>query len=83
MSVALAGSVVGLLSLVCLVYVWRGADRPLVPLVLLRVLSAVSALPAFFVSGVPAAAVAAAGCIVVLTVVGLALVLTGHRGEAR
>ena len=57
------------------IQVWRGKSRRLLPLLLvLRVLSAATAVPAFFSKDVPAAAIAAAGAIVVLTVVGVLLV---------
>lgn len=79
MAVALAGSVLGLASLVLIVPAWQGAHRAVLPLVVLRVLSALSAAPAFFISGVPAAAVIAAAAIVVLTVAGIALVLSAAR----
>ena len=46
--------------------------------IVLRVISALTALPAFFVTDVPAAAKIAAVVIVVLTVVGSALTLGGR-----
>ncbi len=73
--VALVGSVVGLASLVLIAYVARGASRALAPLIVLRVLSALSAAPAFFVGDVPAGIVALAGSLVALTVVGVLLVV--------
>ena len=82
MSVAWAGCALGLLSLVCIGYAWRGVRRAVVPLVALRLLSALTALPAFLVGGVPAAAVVAAAAIVVLTLLGVALVLGGGRTQA-
>lgn len=81
MGVALAGCVIGLASLALIVSAWRGAHRAVLPLVVLRVLSALTAAPAFVVSGVPAAAVAAAAAIVVLTVVGIVLVLPAGRRQ--
>jgi hypothetical protein len=79
MSIALIGSALGLASLVLVVFAWRGARRAVVPLIVLRVLSALSAVPAFFAGDVPGAAVAAAGIIVVLTVAGIALLLVPAR----
>ncbi|GAA3594776.1 MULTISPECIES: hypothetical protein [Kribbella] len=79
MSIALIGSALGLVSLVLVVFAWRGARRAVVPLIVLRVLSALSAVPAFFAGDVPAAAVAAAGIIVVLTVAGIALLLVPSK----
>ncbi|WP_433005980.1 hypothetical protein [Kribbella sp. CA-294648] len=79
MSVALIGSALGLVSLVLVVFAWRGARRPVVPLIVLRALSALSAVPAFFVGDVPAAALAAAGLVVALTALGVALLLVPAR----
>lgn len=46
MSVALISSAIGLASFVLVVSAWRGARRAVLPL-LLRILSAITALPAF------------------------------------
>lgn len=74
-SIAVIGAVLGVASLVCLVPAWRGNTAAFRTLAVLRVVSAVSAVPAFFASGVPAAAVGAAAAIVVLTAVALVLVV--------
>ncbi|TDU83183.1 hypothetical protein EV138_5645 [Kribbella voronezhensis] len=79
MSIALIGAVLGLISLVLVVLAWRGERRAVVPLIVLRVLSAASALPAFFVGDVPAAALVAAGVTVALAVGGTVLVLLPAR----
>jgi hypothetical protein len=79
MSIALIGAVLGLISLVLVVLAWRGERRAVVPLIVLRVLSAASALPAFFLGDVPAAALVAAGVTVVLAVAGTVLVLLPAR----
>ena len=79
MAVAVAGSVLGLASLVLVVAAWRGASRVVIPLVVLRLLSALTAVPAFFVDGVPPVALAAAATIVALTVIGVVLVLSAAR----
>jgi hypothetical protein len=71
--VALVGAVLGLASLVLIGYVVRGAARAVAPLVVLRVLSALTAVPAFFVDDVPAAATVFAAAFIVLTFVGAAL----------
>jgi hypothetical protein len=73
MEVALVGAVLGLASLVLVGYAWRGATRALAPLVVLRLLSAAAAAPAFFVDDVPVGATAFAGAFVALSVVGVAL----------
>lgn len=75
MSIALAGAVLGLASLVCVVLAWRGSARAVLPLVVLRLVSALTSIPAFFVSDVPAAIRALAAGLVILTVVGIALVV--------
>jgi hypothetical protein len=75
MSVALVGAVLGVASLVLVVLVWRGAKRAVLPLIVLRLLSALSAAPAFFVGDVPSAIRGLAAAIVLLTLVGIALVV--------
>lgn len=75
MEVALIGAVIGLASLVLIGYLVRGASRALAPLVVLRVLSAVAAVPAFFVDDVPAGVVAFAAAFIVLSAAGVALVV--------
>lgn len=79
MEIALIGAGLGLLSLVLVVLAWRGQRRAVVPLIALRVLSAVTAVPAFFGGDVPAVAVLLAGVLVALTVLGVALVLVPAR----
>jgi len=79
MAVALVGSVLGLASLALVVSAWRNGLRALLPLMALRVLSALTAAPAFFVSDAPVAAVVAASAIIVLTIVGIVLVLPATR----
>lgn len=71
--VAVLGGFLGLASLVLLVFAWRGSRASLRALVVLRLVSAASALPAFGVTGVPGPVVALAAAIVVLTAVGCLL----------
>ncbi|MGA8247346.1 MAG: hypothetical protein WB797_10605 [Nocardioides sp.] len=73
-SIAVAGAALGLASLVLVAYCWGGRRWAVAPLVALRSLSALSAVPAFVVGGVPAAAVVLAAAIVVLTILGIVLV---------
>jgi hypothetical protein len=75
MSIALAGSVLGLASLVCLYLAWHGSSRAVLSLAALRLLSALTAVPAFFVADVPGAVRGLAGVIVLLNLVGIALVV--------
>jgi hypothetical protein len=79
MVIAIAGSVLGAISLALVVAAWRGVRRAVVPLVVLRALSALSAVPAFFEPDVPGGLQAAAGAGIVLTVLGLALTLAPSR----
>lgn len=77
-AVAALGAALGLLSIYLIVRAWRDPASPLRLLVALRILSAVTALPAFVVSDVPAAAQAAAAAVVVLTAVGVVLTSRGR-----
>ncbi|MEV0273710.1 hypothetical protein AB0H43_33475 [Hamadaea sp. NPDC050747] len=77
--VAIASAVLGLITVVSAVYAWRGSRVATVTVVVTRVLSALSAVPAFFVPDVPAAARVAAGVICVLTITVVALVSPGLR----
>lgn len=79
MAVALAASAVGLASLSLVVVAWRGSRRALLALIVLRTLSALSATPTFFSPGVPAAAMAAATGLILLTLVGVGFVIVGAR----
>lgn len=79
MSVALAGSVLGLLSLGAIFAVTKGSRAGLVLLLVLRAVSALSAIPAFFVADVPAMVRGLAAAHVVLTIAGAGLVLTDRR----
>ncbi|SDE57072.1 hypothetical protein [Pseudonocardia oroxyli] len=81
--IAAVGTVLGLASLVLVVLAWR-TPRPatVVGLLVLRVVSAATAVPAFLVPDVPTPAVVVAAAIVVLTLVGAGLVLSALRGSA-
>ncbi|MEO5654066.1 MAG: hypothetical protein ABIN79_06160 [Marmoricola sp.] len=73
-AIAVAGAVLGAASLVLAVLIWRGRSWALAPLVALRALSALSAVPAFVVGDVPAPALVLAAAIVALTILGIVLV---------
>ncbi|MFI5693945.1 hypothetical protein ACIA58_19015 [Kribbella sp. NPDC051586] len=79
MSIAIGAAALGLASLVLVGLAWRGKRGALVPLITLRIASALLAVPAFFASDVPAAAVAAAGVGVGATIVGVVAVLLPRR----
>jgi hypothetical protein len=77
-AVAAVGTLLGVVTLVLVVQALRDPSRSLRLLIGLRVLSAVTAIPAFFVSDVPAGAEIAAAAIVVLTAVGVLLTARGR-----
>ncbi|WBQ07827.1 hypothetical protein [Kribbella sp. CA-293567] len=79
MSIALIASALGLVSLILVGLAWRGERRAVVPLIVLRVVAALSAVPAFFAGGVPAAAVGVAALFLVLTGLGTAMLLLPAR----
>ena len=79
MSIAIGSAVIGLISLVLVGFAWRGKRWTLAPLITLRLASALLAVPAFFASDVPTAAVVAAGAGVAATVVGVIAVLLPKR----
>ena len=79
-AVAAAALVLGLVSLILVVQALRDPSRSLRLLIALRVLSAVTAVPAFFVADVPAAAEVAAATIVVFTAVGILLTARARVG---
>jgi hypothetical protein len=75
--VLVAGTVLGVITVVAVVHTWRTANRASSRVVAgSRILSAITALPAFFVTGVPAWVVAVVAVFVVVTVVVIALVLS-------
>jgi hypothetical protein len=82
MPIALAVAALGVISLAMVVLAWRGARWPVWPLLVVRLVSALSALPAFFAGGVPAAAIAGAGAVVVLTLFGVVLAYPATRRPA-
>jgi hypothetical protein len=82
MSIALIGSALGAASLVLLALAWRGRVSAAIGLVALRVLSALTAVPAFFFETVPVVPMVLAGVAISLTVIGAVLVLAGIRQPA-
>jgi hypothetical protein len=72
----------GLVSLWFVARIWRGDWRGVRVLIGARVLSALTAVPAFFVSGVPTPAVVAAAAIVALTALAVVLLRPESRLEA-
>jgi hypothetical protein len=81
--VAVVGAVLGAASLLLLLPAWRGNRPAVLALVVLRAVSAVTALPAFVEPDVPVEIMALAGGIVLVTVVGCALALPAVRSVDR
>ncbi len=79
MFIALIGAAIGALSIVLLIFAWRGRTPAAIALVVVRLLSALTAVPAFTVPGVPTVPMILAGVMITLTVVGIGFVLTGIR----
>jgi hypothetical protein len=77
--IAIAAAVIAVVTLVAAVVAWRGDRVATLIVAATRVLSALSAVPAFFAPGVPAAAAAAAAGIVAVSAVCVALLLLGVR----
>jgi hypothetical protein len=79
-AVLVAGGILGIVAVVAAVYTWRTGNRIGSRVVAAtRILAAITALPAFFVSGVPAGLVALAAGGVILTVITVWLVLSPPR----
>jgi hypothetical protein len=83
MAIALLAAALGLASLVLVVSAWRGAQKAILPLIILRALSAATAIPAFFEPGVPTPVVAAAAAGILLTAAGAMLVHKGRTAVTR
>jgi hypothetical protein len=79
MWVALTALALGLASLACLPGAWRGRRPAVAGLIGTRLLSAVLAVPAFFVEDMPGEVVGLVGVAVAITVLGVILVLAGTR----
>ena len=79
MFIALIGCGLGVVSLVLVVLAWRGRVGAAIGLVVVRLLSALTAVPAFLVPGVPAVPMILAGIAITITLVGVVLVFAGLR----
>jgi hypothetical protein len=79
MAIAVVSAAVGLASLVLIAFAVRGSRGATIGLIVLRALSALSAVPAFVEPEVPAAAQITAGAVVLLTMIGVGLVLRPSR----
>lgn len=80
LEVLVATTVLGVITIAAGVWAWRTGSRTGVRIVAgSRILSAVTALPAFFVPGVPAVFVLLAAVFVLLTVVSVGMLLARPR----
>jgi hypothetical protein len=78
--VLIAATVLGVITLVAVVWAWRTGSRVAARIVAgSRILSAVTALPAFFVEGVPPLLVGLAAAGVLVTIITVGLVLSRPR----
>jgi hypothetical protein len=75
MAVAIVASVLGVLSIAFVVLAWGGRRWPIIPLIVLRALSALAAVPAFLADGVPGPAKVASAVLIALTAIGIALIV--------
>jgi hypothetical protein len=82
MMIALIDAGFGLICIILVALAWPGRLWAAIAAVVLRLLMALTAVPAFLVPGVPAGAMISAGVGIGLTVVGAALVLAGVRRRA-
>lgn len=79
MFIAWIGFGLGLVSLLAAALAWTGRRWAAIVLVAVRLLSALTAVPAFLEPGVPAVPMLLAGIAIVVTLVGSVLVLAGFR----
>jgi hypothetical protein len=82
MVVAIVDAVLGLLTLAGIFYAWRGRRGGVTTIIVTRLLSAMSAVPAFFADGVPPAAQIAAAVGIGVTLLAVALVAPRLRRQA-
>ncbi len=73
------GLVLGVVTLVGVAMAWRGNARGVPIIVVSRVLSALSAIPAFFVEEAPDWAPPVVGVGIVITIAAIALIYSGRR----
>ncbi|MGW3497042.1 hypothetical protein [Streptomyces sp. NPDC001020] len=78
-AVAVVGAVLGLITLVGIALAWRGSRAGAVAVIVTRLLSGLSAVPAFFADDVSAALVGLVTVALLVTLVGVALVASALR----
>lgn len=79
LAVGVADTLLGLVTVVAVVRGWQGNRAAIGTVVAARAVSALTALPAFAVDGVPAAGIAAAATLLALTLLAAALLLPALR----
>ncbi len=79
MFIALIGAALGVLSLALMILAWRGRTPAAIALVVIRLLSALTAVPAFTTPGVPAVPMVLAGVTIALALIASVFVLSGVR----
>lgn len=79
--IVLLDAVLGLITLAGARMVWRGRRSGVVTVIVARVISALTALPAFFVDDVPGWVPFFVGILVVLTIVGVGLLVASLRRQ--
>ena len=79
MSIALIGSALGVVSIVLAILAWRGRTPAAIGLVAVRLLSALTAVPAFTMGDIPLVPKVLAAVLIVGTLVGAVLTLSGIR----
>jgi hypothetical protein len=77
--VLVAGAVFGAITIIGVVLGWRGSRAGIVAVIVTRLLSALSAVPAFFVDDVPAGAVGVAAFGIGVTLLAVALLAPALR----
>ncbi len=81
-AIAALSAALGVASLYFIAKAWQGSRSALRPLLIMRIVSALTAAPAFVVHDVPVGARAAAVAIIVLTAVGVVLVGRAPTSDA-
>jgi hypothetical protein len=77
--IAIAGGIIGLITLIGVYFGWRGSRVGMATVIVTRLLSALTAVPALFVDDVPSGLRAVAAIGILVTLVAVAMVATGLR----
>jgi hypothetical protein len=75
--IAIAGAVLGLITVVGVGFAWRGSRGGAVAAIVTRLLSALTAVPALFVDGVPSGLRVAATVGILVTLLSITLIAVG------